>query len=47
MLLGLREQRTDRLGDIGQAEVGRLLHPLPVALELAGLQLEISFERGP
>ena len=47
VLLRLGEQRAQRLGDIGKTEVGRLLHPLAVALELPRLQREVGLQRFP
>ena len=46
VLLGLLQQRGERLRDIGERQRGRLVDPLAVALELALLQLEISREGG-
>src|ERR1700728_4467419 len=47
VLLGLLEERAQRLCDIGQAKVHRLAEALAVALELALFQFEVSGERTP
>src|SRR6266508_3737441 len=44
VVLGLLEQRAQRLGDVGQAGLARLLVPLPVAVELLLLELEVELE---
>ena len=45
VVLGLFEQRPERLGNVGQPERLRLLEPFPVAGELALLELEVRRDR--
>jgi len=44
VLLCLGEQRAQRLGDVREARIGRLLDALAVALQLLGLQLQVGPE---
>jgi len=45
VVLGLFEQRPERLADVGQSEIGGLGEPLAVAVELASLQGEVRLQR--
>ena len=45
MFLCLLEQRTQGLGHVGQPEVHSLAEPMPVTLELALLETEVSSQR--
>lgn len=46
MVLRLLQQRPQRFGHIGQAQVVGLRHPLPIPVELALFEFDVSFESG-